>query len=536
MNLKNKTLKAYKKPLLSVLSGLLLAMPWLGLPIWFVFIGFVPLLLLEDELYIEKAPSSALRVFQFVFFAVLIWNVLAAWWMVQASFAGVLAAMVFNSFLMAMVWWGAHQIRRKYSSSLGYLALVVLWISYEYLQFNWDLEWPCLQLGSILAGNVKVIQWYEYTGAFGGSLWVLSLNVLLFGLLKKLYKKVELKHWIPQGIATLLVFTMPLVLSLIIYSSYKEEGHPKQISIIQPNADPYTEKYDLASEKEKLTHFLTLSEEVCSPQTDFLIGPETVFENKWSWNEDSLATNIFLDSMLFFIQKYPKVDLLFGVSSFKVYPNKMEASYTARNNDGLYYDRYSTALFLNRVGETQLYHKSKLVMGVEKTPFLRYFPFLKSAFIDLGGASGALGTDAEASNFVASDGTVVAPVICFESVFGEYVTEYVKKGAQLIFVITNDGWWKNSRGYKQHLLFSKLRAIETRRSIARAANTGTSCFINQRGEVLQPTPWWQEAAISGAITTNKELTFYVVHGDFIGRGAVFASVFLMLLGFVRRFK
>ena len=112
----------------------------------------------------------------------------------------------------------------------------------------------------------------------------------------------------------------------------------------------------------------------------------------------------------------------------------------------------------------------------------------------------------------------------------------MKKGAELIFIITNDGWWKNTPGYKQHMSFARLRAIETRRSIARSANTGISCFISQRGDVSQPTPWWQEAAISGSINANSELTFYVKHGDYIARVALFLSVLLVLLLVVKRFR
>ena len=529
-------MKVSYRILLSLLSGLLLSLPWLGLPLWFIFIGFVPILYLEDLFYRKKEQLPAIHFFQCVFLGSLIWNILAAWWMAQASVIGVATAMVFNSFLMAFVWLGAHHIRRKFSSALGYIALIVFWLSYEYLQFNWDMEWPCLQLGSILAGNVKIIQWYEYTGAFGGSLWVLVLNVLFFRVFKSFLQRISNRRLIAQIRTVVLVFSLPVIISLIGYSSYTEKEDPKRIAIVQPNVDPYAESYSLDAEKVKLNHFLQLSEKVCTPETDFLIGPETVFENKWFWNEDSLQSNDFLNRMLYFVRGYEKTELVFGISSFKVYPDKKEATYTSRIHNGMYYDRYSTALFVNREGENQVYHKSKLVMGVEKTPFLRYLPFLKSYFIDLGGASGTLGIDKEASNFIATDGTVVAPVICFESVFGEYVSTYVKKGAELIFVITNDGWWKNSRGYKQHLIFSQLRAIETRRSIARAANTGTSCFIDQRGEVLHATAWWEEAAISGIINKNNELTFYVIHGDFIGRGAVFASMFLVLLGFVKRYK
>ena len=116
------------------------------------------------------------------------------------------------------------------------------------------------------------------------------------------------------------------------------------------------------------------------------------------------------------------------------------------------------------------------------------------------------------------DGLKVAPVICWESVFGEYVTEYVKeKGANLIFIITNDGWWGETPGHRQHNSFARLRAIETRRSIARSANTGISSLINQRGDELQRIGWWERSAIRGSLNASDHLTFYVKHGDYLAR-------------------
>jgi apolipoprotein N-acyltransferase len=159
---------------------------------------------------------------------------------------------------------------------------------------------------------------------------------------------------------------------------------------------------------------------------------------------------------------------------------------------------------------------------------MKHLGFLRKIFINLGGASGSLGSQEEASVFVSADGTKIAPVICYESVFGEYITSYVKKGSELIFIITNDGWWKNTPGYKQHMSFARLRAIETRRSIARSANTGISCFINQRGDVLQPTGWWVDAAIKQQLNASNKITFYVKHGDYIARISLLISVLLVL--------
>ncbi|WP_321372193.1 apolipoprotein N-acyltransferase [uncultured Draconibacterium sp.] len=530
-------MKRIHRLLFSVSSGVLLSLPWLGLPGWILFFAFVPLLYLENFFFKYKKGFPSVSLWGHIFLAATIWNVLASWWMTKVSLAGVGAAMIFNAFLMSLVWWAAHSIRRKFSSALGYIALVSFWTTLEYLQFNWDIEWPCLQLGSGLANNIQIIQWYEYTGAFGGTLWILLLNMVLFKLVRSYQEKTHLlKVRITYTTAFSLLILVPIIQSLFVYHTYSEKKDQINISIVQPNVDPYTEKFDMDSEEQKLMDFIRLANEVTNGSTDFIVGPETLFEHQYLWNEDDFRSNHFLMQVQHFLNKFEKAEMVFGVSSFKVYEDEDEITASAQNKDGVIYDRFNTAMLLNKVGETQIYHKSKLVAGVEKVPYQKYFSVLKNSYIDLGGTSGTLGRQAEASNLVSQNGVVIAPVICFESVFGHYVSEYVKRGAEVIFVITNDGWWKNSRGYKQHLLFSQLRAIETRRSIARAANTGTSCFINQRGQVLQATNWWKEEAITGSINKNDKLTYYAKHGDFVARSAVFVSVMLVLLVFVKRFR
>ena len=125
-------------------------------------------------------------------------------------------------------------------------------------------------------------------------------------------------------------------------------------------------------------------------------------------------------------------------------------------------------------------------------------------------------------------------MICYESIFGEFVTDYVSEaGANFIFVITNDGWWGNTPGYVQHNSFSRLRAIETSRSIARSANTGISAFINQRGDILQRLGWWKRGGMKDTLNANDTITFYVKYGDYIGRIAVFTGIFILLFTLVK---
>ena len=162
-------------------------------------------------------------------------------------------------------------------------------------------------------------------------------------------------------------------------------------------------------------------------------------------------------------------------------------------------------------------------------PYPKLFKFAEKYAIDLGGTVGTLAINPERTPFVASDGLKIAPTICYESVYGEFIAEFVRNGANAFFVITNDGWWGNTAGHRQHFLFSVLRAIETRRSVARSANTGTSAFINQRGDVSQATTYWVPAVIKQTINTNDTLTFYVRFGDYIARISILVAAFMLLL-------
>ena len=97
-------------------------------------------------------------------------------------------------------------------------------------------------------------------------------------------------------------------------------------------------------------------------------------------------------------------------------------------------------------------------------------------------------------------------------------------------VITNDAWWKDSPGHKQHFIMSKLRAIETRRYVLRAANTGTSAFINPLGEVSQETKYGVRTAIKEVVYPNDEITFYVKHGDYLARFCAALTALFLLFG------
>ncbi len=513
--------------LLSVVSGVLLSLAWLKFPGWILFVSFLPLLLLDDFFRKEKKHFKGVSFWGHTYLAFIIWNGLTTWWVLHATLFGAIVIVFLNSFLMSLVWWLAHTSRRMMAPRLGYIALVVFWLSFEYFHFHWQIEWPWLHLGNGFANNIKMVQWYEFTGTLGGSLWVLVINILIYHILKTFAVKPAVKPALWPTIGLLILVFSPVVYSNVRYNTYHETGETSNISIVQPNINPYDERYDEEASFEKMRKFINLANSVVDGNTDYLVGPETVFEQHW--DEEILKQYPLFKILESFTNGNPQVNLIIGASTYKKFKPGEKLSSTARTfENGVSYDRYNTALMLNTKKDVQIYHKSILVTGVEKMPFRGLTKFFEKFIVNLGGTTGSLGKQGEPLNFIANDGLAVAPVICYESIFGEYITKYVRKGAEMIFIITNDGWWKNTPGYKQHLSFARLRAIETRRSIARSANTGISCFINQRGDILQQTQWWVDDAIKGELKANDKITFYVKYGDYLARVSLFLGALLIL--------
>ncbi|MBL0049424.1 MAG: apolipoprotein N-acyltransferase [Bacteroidetes bacterium] len=515
--------------LLSLLSGILLTAAWpvAGFP-FLIFIAFIPLLLIEQNMVQGQKENTGLKMFGLSYLTFFIWNILTTWWIYNASAGGAAMAILANALLMAIVFAAFHLVKKKTNS--GYLSLICFWIAFEYLHLNWDLSWPWLTLGNVFSTQYKWVQWYEYTGALGGSIWVLLVNVSLLKIAEQVKSKGirSAKKQISQALFLLL---LPMLVSGLLYNfnAPMHKGKGTSVVIVQPNIDPYNEKFNGMSDSEQLAKLLRLASTKIDATTDYLIAPETALaSNIWENQLDSAPPILMLKS---FLNKYPNLKIVIGASTAKVYEKGELPSATARKftQEDASYDSYNTALQLDSGKLIQHYHKSKLVPGVEKIPFPALFkPFEKLA-IDLGGTSGSLGVQADRTVFYSiTKAQSIAPVICYESIYGEFVGEYIKNGAQLIFIITNDGWWGDTPGYKQHLSYASLRAIETRREIARSANTGTSAIANARGDISMQTPYWKEAVFSANIFPSSYLTFYVRFGDYLGTIAAGLSLCIVL--------
>lgn len=506
------------------LSGLLL---WLAWPTsthsiftFFIFIAWIPLLWL--------ATNSSISHRHFVGYALittLIWNASTTWWIYNASIPGAFGAIILNSIFMTLPWMGFHRLYIKKHISLAYFALIVYWMCFEYIHLHWDLSWPWLTLGNIFAVQPTWIQWYEYTGTSGGTLWILLINILLWQAWKhrKRYPSIFRNSYIFWMIG---VLAFPAVLSIAIrYNRLAYLSNKKNIVVVQPNIDPYTEKFASGTQQAQIQKLIQLSLTQIDSNTALLVWPETAVPTQVI--EDEIKTNAYYQPIFAFIQQHPQLTLITGIDSYRKYFTQPIPSSARKDAQGIYYDAFNTALAVDTAFHLPIYHKSKLVPGVESLP--SWLNFLGKWFEDFGGMSGTLGVQKERSVFTdIQHYYTAAPIICYESIYGEYVTAYVRKGANVLTIITNDGWWGDTYGYKQHLLYGRLRAIETRCWIARSANTGISCFIDPAGNIINPQAWNTAAAIKANIPTFTTQTFYVRYGDILSRLAIGCTVLILI--------
>lgn len=532
--------------LLALTSAFLLWLAWPPIPFTalILLVGMVPILLAIENIIQSDRRRKGQLIFRTAFLCFCLWNTASIYWVINSLTAVMPVPMAvfvsiipfgLGSLLMAIAFWLYYRLRLVSKPLVSYTGLICFWIAYEYLHQSWDLAFPWMNLGNGFAEAHYLIQWYEYTGVYGGTLWVLASNILVFETYKAFCgastEKIKLAAF------TTGVTLLPVIISLGIYFGYTERSNPANIVVVQPNIDPY-EKFGNLHTSSQIERMIRLSDSLGQSNTEYFIWPETAISQKTE--EINIRSEANFLAIQNFLSKYKNGNLLSGIESFTLYDSPKTETARFNEQQGLYFDVFNAAVLIENSPKVQFYHKSKLVPGVEQTPFSNSMGFLKPAFEAFGGSAGSYGKQDEPSVFYSQSGIGAAPVICYESIWGEYVAEYIKKDAQFIAIITNDGWWGNTSGKDQHLQYAKLRAIETRRWVARSANTGISAFINQRGDITQQTDWWVPAALKADINLNEELTFYVKNGDYIARAGSAAcgifGIFLLATLFLNRNK
>ena len=522
--------KTRKFLLLSLCSGLLLGLPWSVSSLFFlVFIAWVPLLLLEEEI---RDQPNCYTLFNYALFSFFLWNILGTWWIIPAQWFGAILIMLANSLVQALVFWSISRVRTSLNISLLFPFLII-WMGYEYFHGLWDLAWPWLNLGNALATAPKLIQWAEYTGLRGGTLWIILTNFAIFKM-ADIYRKRGLAAIVPMGVVTVLLVIIPALISYQIFHNFREEGETVTVALIQPNLDPYTEKFVPERQARHLEDFFRTADSICDEETDYLFGPETLIVQQI--DEKNPSASPYYRQLVDFQAKYPKLNCLVGIHSYQKTGEDIPPGSRFNREENFFYEAFNTALFLSPGSAPQFYHKTKLVPLFERMPFVQYLGFLGKYSLELGGYNGTYSVRQKARAFMSADSSVgILPIVCFESAFGSHCARNLPEAKGFISMITNDGWWKNTPGYRHHYNFSPVRAIECRRDLVRVANTGISALIDARGMVIAHTPWWEKATLKGRIHLREGRTFFARHGDYLGRISMFFGIFLIVFGELKRY-
>jgi len=325
-----------------------------------IFIAFVPLLMVADKVQSRKS------FFGHIYLAMLLWNLLTTWWIINASMAGAVMAFIANSFLMSLPWLAYHLFKKRFGKRIAYFTFTSCWMAFEYIHLNWQLSWPWLNLGNVFATQTDWVQWYEYTGIGGGTLWVLLINLLVFDwLFGDANKQVNTRYWFHRykAIGVVVLLLIPILVSVVMGTSIDNTARTTDpgVIIVQPNIDPYG-KFEASSVPQQIQKHLELSENAVDSNTRLVIWPETALSAAVAINE--VQQQAVYQPVFDFLSRHPQITLLTGIETYRLYGTEKPASpYARKSSFGQYFDSYNAAVSLKAGQPLQYYIKSNLDPG-----------------------------------------------------------------------------------------------------------------------------------------------------------------------------
>jgi len=420
-------------------------------------------------------------------------------------------------------------IRKNLGLAAGLMALPFLWITFEWLYALGEFAFPWLTLGNTQTYQLEKIQFAEITGVYGISLWLVILNVLVFTLFIRSAKVDDRKRQQQStsiAIGIVIVYMLPNLFTLARpFTVSPTRNLPSlRVGILQPNIDPW-EKWEasktLTSRWEQVQKYIGMMRDQKKMGIDMSVWPETaILYDLPRYRDNFEKLEEAIDSL--------NVSVTSGYITYKYYDEaKAPVASSIIRGSNVHYDSYNSILYLEpRSRRVQSYEKMRLVPFAERIPYADAVPFLIEPLRwSVGISNWGIGPDSTVFEDTIHHTKFLA-VVCYESIFPEFVSSFVKRGAEFMVFITNDSWWGNTSGARQHSQFAVLRAVENRRWVVRCANGGISCFVDPLGRMYDKTQMYTEASIVRSIQPRSEQTFYTRHGDWLARACGMISALL----------
>lgn len=498
---------------LTVTAGILLGLsyPPVPLPI-LVFPAFLLIFRIID------LSASAREAAYWTYPGFVIWNIITTYWLMMATFAGGVAAILANAALMTIPVMLQYLLQKqKWQSWLIAMLQAAVWLSYEFLHHQWELAWPWLTIGNAWANVPQLVQYISVTGYWGITFWVLFASALAYQIIKKPLKSTK----IALGCALL---TFPLwSLAISLFSDSTPPENHQEVVVVQPNFDSYETHGGYPSPREAANHLLELTDSARTPQTDLVVWPENAIQTNMS-NRDSYSRETAdTKTRLFNTVKEWNTTLITGATFFEFYPSD-EAPALPYTSGGNSYLPFNAALGFSPDQQLEVHRKHNLVPIVERVPYVSFLNNIDVFNLVDWSRSQGYGKGLQANQF-SVDETKTPALICYDSVFPGWIRNYITDGAGYLTIITNDGWWGNTSGHEQHFAYARLRAIEFDRWIIRSANNGISGIISPDGSVKIETPYWESTTFRYEVPVLTSQTIYARFGDWLPILMLILSVF-----------
>lgn len=466
----------------------------------------------------SKGPKTAFRMGYVMGF---FWAVFTLFWIASNTVAGAALTVLINPLHYGIVWWLFVRIYRR-NQSVGLWSFPVLWTAAEFLRHFSDLRFNWMNLAHTQTYYLPFIQFIEWTGYLGITLLLGYLSVFAYFVF---YKK---QHLLRNLIGLCVLVILPLIYGGVRLNALKKKNFSTlKVGVVQPNMDPF-KKWDLQFQDSTFTILKNSTYRLNN--TDLVVWPET-------------ATPFFLRyKPKYLFQIYHIVD------SLNIYLITGTPDVKYLDNDD--YITYNSAFFFSPNRHNfESYNKIALVPAAESMPFKKSLPFLRN--LDVGGGDFFPGTEFKVFTMrvnlmengiqldsgmdsLAGSEVKVAAIICFDSVFPHIVRQFVKRGARILTIITNDAWFGETSGPYQHAQYAVLRAIENRVGIARSANTGISMFIDPSGRKHETVGLKKRAEITYELPVTHDMTFYTWYGEWLGILCLVVSLPVTIFGFIKK--
>lgn len=445
----------------------------------------------------------------------LFWALLTLFWIASNTFAGAVVVIFVTPLQYAVVWWLFNRIYHR-NASWAIWSFPVLWVASEYLRHFSDLRFNWMNIAHTQTYYLPFIQFIEWTGYLGLVLLLGYITVFVYLIF---FKR---RNLVRNSIILSLLIIVPIVYGVIRIQSIQNKNYETlRVGVVQPNVDPF-KKWDLQFQDSTFKILVKSTYELSKNKPELVVWPET-------------ATPFYLRYEAGYLKKVHKLVDSLGVHLITGTP---DAKFVTSDD----YITYNAAFsFSPHRTDFDVYNKIALVPAAESMPFKNVFPFLRK--LDVGGGDFFAGNQYavftvkdhasshgfESRNVFASDTlkdseVKVSTVICYDSVFPQIVRQFVKHGARILAIITNDGWFGNTSGPYQHAQYAVLRAVENRVSIARSANTGISFFLDPTGKKHEKVGLGKRAVISYDLPITQKLTFYSRFGDWPGAFCLVISI------------